>query len=65
MAVLIGTSMILSVYMSHGGYDEENLFTDLETVKIIMEEGKKMAAKDFIGRELTVELKLEGGLYSF
>ena len=34
--------MILSVYMPHGGYDEEDHVAELELVKVIMEEGKKI-----------------------
>ena len=39
--------MILSVCTPHGGYDKENYITELETVKVIMVEGKKVGAKDF------------------
>ena len=46
-AVLVASMMILSVYMPHGGYDEENCIAELEIVKIIIEEGKKMEAKEF------------------
>ena len=46
-AILIGFMMVLSVYMPHGRYDEENHVTELEFVKSIMEEEKKMEAKDF------------------
>ena len=65
-AILVGSMMILSVYMSHGGYDEENYIAELEIVKIIMEERKKMGAKDFfIGGDLNIELKIEGGNEEF
>ena len=47
--------------MPHGGYDEENFIAELEIVKIVMEEGKRKVAKDFIGGGLNIELKLEGG----
>ena len=61
-AILISTVMILSVCMPHGRYDEENYIAELEIVKIIMEEGQKMGAKDFfIGGDLNIELELEGG----
>ena len=38
-AILVASMMILSVYMPHGGYDEENYIAELEIVKIIREEG--------------------------
>ena len=61
-AVLIGSMMVLSVSMPHGGYDEEEYITELEFVKIIMEEVKRMGVKDFlIGGDLNIELKLEPG----
>ena len=48
--------------MPHGGYDEEDYIAAVELVKIIMAEGRKMGAKDFfIGGDLNIELKLEGG----
>ena len=55
-AVLIGSLMMLSVYMPRGGYDGEDFFTELELV----EEGKRMGVKDFpIGGDLNIGLKLE------
>ena len=43
---------VLSV-CTHGGYEEEDDIADLELVKIIKEEGKKMGATDFfIGNDL-------------
>ena len=46
--------MILSVYI---------YIAELELVKVIMEEGKKMGTKDFfIGGEGNIKLKLEGGV---
>ena len=60
-AVLVGSMMILSLYVPHGGYDEEDYITEVEVVKIIMEE--EMGAKDcFIGGDINVELKLEGAV---
>ena len=43
--MLTGSLMVLSVYMSHGGYDEEEYATELELVTFIMEEGKGWAPK--------------------
>ena len=54
--------MILSVYLPHAGYDEEDHVTVLEVVSIIMEEEKAMRTKDFfIGGDLNIELKTRGG----
>ena len=48
--------MILSVYLPHSGYDEEDYFATLEAV------GKKLGAVDFfIGGDINIELKLEPG----
>ena len=41
-AVLIASMVILPVDMPHGGYDELNSIVELEVVKIIIEEGKRM-----------------------
>ena len=38
-AVLTGSLMVLSVYMPHGGYNEEDYITELELVKVIMGAG--------------------------
>lgn len=65
-AVLVASMMVLSVYMPHGGYDEENYIAELEIVMIIIEEVKKMGAKDFfINGDLNIELKLESGNVEF
>ena len=40
--MLDGTMVILSVYMPHGRYDDDEYITELEIVKVIMEEEKKM-----------------------
>ena len=58
--------MILSGFLPHGGYDEEDYITELEVGKTIMEEGRAMGALDFfIGGDLNIELKLEGGSEDF
>ena len=54
--------MILSVYLPHSGYVEEDYFATLEAVRNIMDEGKKLGAVDFFtGGDLNIELKLEPG----
>ena len=59
-AILVGSTMILSVYMPHSGRDEEEHITTLEAVRDIMGEGKNMGAVDFfIGGDINIELKLE------
>ena len=59
---LIGSLIVISVDMSRGEYDEEGYIAELELVKMIMEDGRKMAAMDFFtDGDLSVELKLEGG----
>ena len=61
-AFLTGSMMILSVYMPQGGFGEENYIAKLELVKVTMEEGKQMEAKDFfIGGALNIELRHVGG----
>ena len=44
-AILAGPSMLLPVYMPHGGHDEEDYIATLEAVRRIMNEGKKMGSK--------------------
>ena len=62
MAILVGAMMILSVYLPHSGYDEEDYFATLEAVRNLVDEGKKLGAVDiFIGGDLNIELKLELG----
>ena len=63
--MLTGSLIILlvhvpSVCMPHGGYAEEGYITELELVKIIMEEVTELGAKDFlICGDLNTELMLE------
>ena len=40
--------MILSVYLPHGAYDEENNVAWLEDIRVIMKEGRALGAKDFL-----------------
>ena len=50
--------MALSVYCPHGGYDEVDYVTTLEGIRVIMEEGRGMGAKDFfVGGDLHTELR--------
>ena len=59
-AILVGSTMILSVYMPHSGRDEEEYIATLEAVRDIMGEGKNMGAVEFfIGGDINIELKLE------
>ena len=59
-AILVGSTMILSVYMPHSGCDEEEYIATLEAVRDVMGEGKHLGAMDFfIGGDINVELKLE------
>ena len=46
-AILVASMMILSVYLPHGGHDEEDHVTALEGVGVIVEEGRAIDAKDF------------------
>ena len=57
-ATMVGTSMLLSVYMPHSGYDEEDYIVALETVRSVLNEGKKMGAADFyIGCDINIEFE--------
>ena len=53
IATLRGSKMVFSVYMPHGGYDEEDYITELELVKITMEEaragGRGEGGEGFLG----------------
>ena len=61
-AILLGAMTILSVYLPHSGFDEDDYFATLETVRNIMDEGKKLGAVDFfIGGDINIELKLQLG----
>ena len=61
-AILVGAMMILSVYLPHSGFDEEDYFAMHEAVRNVMDEGKKLEAVDFfIGGDINVELKLSPG----
>ena len=52
--------MALSVYLQHGGYNEEEHITKLELVTTIMKEEQMLGAQDLlIGGDLNIELKLE------
>ena len=48
--MLVDVMMILSVYLPHSGYDEEDYFATLEAVRSIMDEGKKLGEVDFFHR---------------
>ena len=56
-AVLIGAMMVFVRLHAARWYDEENFFTELEIVKVIMEEGKEDGSQGFfIGGDLKIEL---------
>ena len=48
-AILLGSTMLLSVYMPHSGLDEVHCVEALESVRALME-GKRMGAVDFFRR---------------
>ena len=50
-AILVRSSMLLTVYMPHSGHDDEDYIATLEAVRSIMNEGKKMEAVDVYIRE--------------
>ena len=58
-AILVGSTMLLSVYMPHSGRDEVDYIEPPELVRATLMEGKRMGAVDFfIGGDLNIELKL-------
>ena len=58
--------MTLSVYLPHGGYDDEDYATTLEGVMIIIKEGRAMGVEDFfIGGDINIEPKLEASSEDF
>ena len=59
-AILVGSSMLLAFFLPHSGHDEEDYIATLETVRSIMNEGRKMGAVDVLIRgDINIELKLE------
>ena len=57
-AILVGSSMLLSVEMPHSGRDEEEYIEALETVGNIVTEGGMAEAVDFyIGGDINIEMK--------
>ena len=56
---MVGSSVLLSVYMPHSGRDKEDYIEALETVRTILAEGRKAGAVDFfIGGDINIELGL-------
>ena len=47
-AILVATMMILSVYLPHGGYDEEDHVALLQGVRVIMEEVKGTGRQELL-----------------
>ena len=59
-AILVGSAMLLSVYMPHSGREEEDYIEALETVRVTLTEGKRAGAVDFfICGDLNIELGLD------
>ena len=59
-AILVGSTMLLSVYMPHSCHDEADYIEALESVRVTLTEGKREGAVDFfIGGDLNLELKLD------
>ena len=58
-AIMVGSSMLLSVSMPHSGRDEADYIEALETVRATLTEGREAGAIDFfIGGEINIELRL-------
>ena len=47
-AILVGSTMLFSVYMPHSGRDEVDYIEVLESVRATLMEGKRMGALDFL-----------------
>ena len=47
-AIMVGSTLLLSVYMPHSGRDEEDYIEALETVRATLTEGKTAGAVDFL-----------------
>ena len=59
-AIMVGSTMLLSVYMPHSGRDEEDYIEALETVRATLTEGKKAGTVDFtIGGDFNIEFVLD------
>ena len=59
-AILVGSTMLLSVFMPHSGCDEVDCIEAFESVRATLTEGKRAGAVDFfICGDLNIELKLD------
>ena len=59
-AILVGSPMLLSVYMLHSGNDEEDYIETLEKVRGIITKGKMAGPVDFhIGSDINIEMILD------
>ena len=58
-AILVGTMMLLSVYMPHSGHGEVDYIEALESVRATLMKGKKMGPLDFF---IVGDCKLKLGL---
>ena len=52
--------MILSVYMPHASCSEAEYDQTVFSIRRIMEKGRKKGARDFVGEDLNIELRMEG-----
>ena len=58
-AIMVGQTMLLSVFMPHSGRDEEDYIEALETVRATLTEGRKAGAIDFIiNGDINIESRL-------
>ena len=54
--IMVGSTMLLSIYIPHSGRDEEDYIEALETVRAALTEGRKAGAVDFfVGYDLNIE----------
>ena len=61
-AILAGSAMIMSVYMPHRGYDEEEYSATLDAVRNTLMECKTLGAEHFfIGGYINIALKFDDG----
>ena len=58
-AIVVGSTLLLSVYMPQRGRDEEDYIEALETVRATLIEGKRAGAVDFFIGDLNIELRLD------
>ena len=65
-AIMVGSTLLLSVSMPHSGRDEEDYIEALETVRATLTEGRETEATDFfIGGDLNIEFRLDTASENF